>query len=303
MSDLRAFFAPRAAAPAPPPAPTPAPPVTTATARAPKYGRAPGKKMCAHGIKCYRKNPAHFTDEDHPADHPFLVQAAAENPPSAAAPPPPAQPMQATASLPTKRAREEDEADDNTVVAGASPAKATTSAEVSAPSPSSGGGSSSSSSHHAEPIVTAPARPALTSSSALAPYAGGAHERAAWLSRLSSSFLTSFGDDTFDLVELAAKENASQPSAAFAAAGVSLLAPFRLLFGELREADCLTDRGLLTLPNSNRSCASIAAGAAVVVVDPAVPAVRQLAIGATSRPAPLCCLRRALPTLPGKVRV
>ena len=204
--------------------------------------------MCAHGIKCYRKNPAHFTDEDHPADHPFLVQAAAENPPSAAAPPPPAQPMQATASLPTKRAREEDEADDNTVVAGASPAKATTSAEVSAPSPSSGGGSSSSSSHHAEPIVTAPARPALTSSSALAPYAGGAHERAAWLSRLSSSFLTSFGDDTFDLAELAAKENASQPSAAFAAAGVSLLAPFRLLFGELREADCLSDRGLYDPP-------------------------------------------------------
>ena len=43
-----------------------------------KYCRAPGKQMCSFGRTCYRKNPKHFEEEDHPADHPFLCTPADE---------------------------------------------------------------------------------------------------------------------------------------------------------------------------------------------------------------------------------
>ena len=29
--------------------------------------------MCPHGVRCYRKNPAHFADEDHPSEHPLIA--------------------------------------------------------------------------------------------------------------------------------------------------------------------------------------------------------------------------------------
>jgi len=44
---------------------------------APLYTRAPGKPICNFGTKCYRKNPEHFAQYDHPADHPFFIQDAA----------------------------------------------------------------------------------------------------------------------------------------------------------------------------------------------------------------------------------
>ena len=56
--------APRAPSP---PAPRPA---------CPLYARAPGKPACSFGLKCYRKNPSHFTELDHPDTHPLIVQAA-----------------------------------------------------------------------------------------------------------------------------------------------------------------------------------------------------------------------------------
>ena len=44
---------------------------------APLYERAPGKQVCNFGTKCYRKNPEHFAQYDHPADHPYFIQDAA----------------------------------------------------------------------------------------------------------------------------------------------------------------------------------------------------------------------------------
>ena len=38
-----------------------------------QYKRAPGKKLCQFGAKCFQKNPQHWADEDHPDDHPLLV--------------------------------------------------------------------------------------------------------------------------------------------------------------------------------------------------------------------------------------
>eukprot|EP00930_Biecheleria_cincta_P091799 TRINITY_DN8145_c0_g1_i4.p1 TRINITY_DN8145_c0_g1~~TRINITY_DN8145_c0_g1_i4.p1 ORF type:complete len:449 (+),score=86.26 TRINITY_DN8145_c0_g1_i4:31-1377(+) len=43
---------------------------------APCYSRALGKPACAFGVSCYRKNPTHFIEEDHPADHPLIRGAA-----------------------------------------------------------------------------------------------------------------------------------------------------------------------------------------------------------------------------------
>ena len=52
---------------APPPS---APPRATAAL----YARAPGKPMCPHGTKCYRKNSEHFADYDHPAGHELFIK-------------------------------------------------------------------------------------------------------------------------------------------------------------------------------------------------------------------------------------
>ena len=51
------------------------------------YKRAPGQKICNFGTGCYRKNPDHFAQYDHPAEHPLFIQDGA---PLAAPLPPPA---------------------------------------------------------------------------------------------------------------------------------------------------------------------------------------------------------------------
>ena len=40
------------------------------------YCRAPGKPMCQYGTGCYRRNPIHFEQEDHPDEHPLIQQSA-----------------------------------------------------------------------------------------------------------------------------------------------------------------------------------------------------------------------------------
>ena len=40
--------------------------------------RAPGKPMCQYGKGCYREQPSHWQDFDHPADHPKLISRLAE---------------------------------------------------------------------------------------------------------------------------------------------------------------------------------------------------------------------------------
>ena len=69
-----------AASPPSPPSPPPAaaaacpPPAAAASAT---YRRAPGRAPCPYGARCYRTNPAHFVEADHPADHPLVAAAAA----------------------------------------------------------------------------------------------------------------------------------------------------------------------------------------------------------------------------------
>ena len=99
---LTGFFrAPAAAPAAAPPAVAPSPPATVPTGTGPrekkaKYGRAPGQPMCSFGKGCYRKNPVHFQEQDHPDDHPLIVEATAAA--AAGAPPPPATAAAAAAS-------------------------------------------------------------------------------------------------------------------------------------------------------------------------------------------------------------
>eukprot|EP00966_Prymnesium_polylepis_P186710 4328159-Prymnesium_polylepis.1 len=42
------------------------------------YARAPGKQPCEHGLRCYRNNPQHFLDYDHPAEHKKFLKRPAE---------------------------------------------------------------------------------------------------------------------------------------------------------------------------------------------------------------------------------
>jgi len=50
------------------------------------FGRAIGQPMCKHGLACYRNNPSHWREYDHPADHPKLRSSSpiARSQPSAA---------------------------------------------------------------------------------------------------------------------------------------------------------------------------------------------------------------------------
>ena len=43
------------------------------------FAQAPGKPPCKYGLSCYRQNPQHWRDYDHPADHALLVAAASSN--------------------------------------------------------------------------------------------------------------------------------------------------------------------------------------------------------------------------------
>ena len=50
--------------------------VVVRSARGTHYRRAPGQRHCKYGAKCYRKNPKHFEEEDHPAEHPLIARGA-----------------------------------------------------------------------------------------------------------------------------------------------------------------------------------------------------------------------------------
>jgi hypothetical protein len=224
----------------------------TAKVRKPLYARAPGRPACSFGLKCYRKNPDHFRDMDHPSEHPLIVAEAgpstAHTPAAVAAAAPPA-PAAATAAggssqqLGAKRKdppppvwEDDDDLDDASLAAfdieGAAVAsRAPGCKDVSAGAPMLASVPSSSSSSSAQP----PPPP---------PYSSIA-DRPLWHDRLQSSFGTRFGDDVFALLELARRQKPQEPLAAFTAAGVNLLAPFRVLCGAmpLHEASPLAERG------------------------------------------------------------
>ena len=40
----------------------------------PLFSRAPGRPMCKFGAGCYRQNPQHFAEYDHPSDHSLFIQ-------------------------------------------------------------------------------------------------------------------------------------------------------------------------------------------------------------------------------------
>ena len=56
--------------PLPPTSPSPA--GCRSLVRTVAYHRAPGRHPCRHGVQCYRRNPQHWTEFDHPARHPWL---------------------------------------------------------------------------------------------------------------------------------------------------------------------------------------------------------------------------------------
>ena len=243
---------------------------TGARERKATYGRAPGKPACSFGKGCYRKNPKHFAEEDHPDGHPLIAgeaaaAAAAARPPPPAVPPPAALPAAAPPAAPTpnKRPRDEDEdafeaslADYDldaavaaAVAAGASPPGTKTHAAAT-PSPAVAIAS-------AAAVVTA--APSSSSSSGGGTALGGVgvgaryvpgSDRAGWHAQLLAAFLVPFDDDTFELFEVAAREKPHAPSSAWASAGLTLLAPFKVLGGELAAASAtpLSERGAYDPP-------------------------------------------------------
>jgi len=99
----------------------PGPPTSRRQPPVPTYSRAPGRPACPFGINCYRRNPAHFESEDHPAEHPLLAAAnSQQSQQRPAAVPAPA----AAASAPAPAASEESNAGDG---ARAEPASAASS--------------------------------------------------------------------------------------------------------------------------------------------------------------------------------
>ncbi len=230
---LSGFFAAPAKTPAQAPTPTAAP---EACARAPapeatekptpiqhmsaRYTTAPGMPMCKFGTKCYRKNRRHFEQEDHPPDHPLIAGTAC---------------CVQTSVTPAKRPL------DGGADTGARDASA---AGASSSSIGSGGACAplpeAPSSARSDERVAEPAAAALPTDT----YVPGG-ERAPCHAALASAFLVPVADDAFDLFDAAAAARPDAPCAAFAAAGVTLLGPFRLLAGELpcAAASPLTDRG------------------------------------------------------------
>ena len=79
----------------------------------------------------------------------------------------------------------------------------------------------------------------------LAPYTTEI-QRGGWAVQLKETFLTPFRDDLFDLYAVARREQPAAPLTAFTSAGITLLAPFKLLAGEVapHDASCLDDRGV-----------------------------------------------------------
>ena len=221
--------------------------------------------MCSFGAKCYRKNPAHFLELDHPIEHPLICAEIGNNP--AAASSSDVAPVQVP---PQKRARNEavpaaassgwlDDDDDDAFAAydldaatapgtagkvtppascpsarrpDASPSVARASAPPPPPTSSVVGGANGDSASAAR-------------SPPLAPYTTES-QRGAWAAQLKETFLTPFRDDLFELYAVARREQPAAPLAAFASAGVTLLAPFKLLAGEVAPHDtsCLDDRGV-----------------------------------------------------------
>jgi hypothetical protein len=191
------------------------------------YGPAPGKPMCRFGVRCTRKNPAHYDEENHPDDHPFFL------PPSSSAKtadltgrkrPAPATPPEAPervadciASAATDRAP-------------ASPAAAA----PAAPRPA----LSETENTSADTDADGSAAPAAFSTPLPASYS-----REAWRPVLHEAFLTPFADDVFALFELCRSVQPLDPLGALTCGGLTPLAPFRLLAGQASAASPLADRG------------------------------------------------------------
>lgn len=230
----------------------------------PIYGRAPGKPTCSFGKGCYRKNPKHFAEEDHPAEHPLIAAEAAAAPPPPPPPPPapaPAAPAVAaptTAPPPAKRPRDEDDeafeasladfdidaAVANAVAAGATPPSSKTSHAAAASSSSADGAAKSVAAASSSSSASTSAALAAPSAAPASAFVCGS-DRGAWHAQLREAFLVGVGDDAFDVFEHAAQSHPAAPLSAWASAGLTLVGPFRLLAGELAfsAASPLTDRG------------------------------------------------------------
>jgi len=211
------------------------------------YARAPGQPMCRFGTRCYRKNPSHFVEADHPDDHPFFVQAAASS----------------GAGTTRKRGAGDVEQDKDgdkdthkhTLTDVHTDARTETRAQATestdAPSAhrrklthsqsrprAASSTSNAENTHEAAANSTATdghANPTTRAAAAAAPPTPTLptydRDRPAWQERLSSALLVSCPEEVLALYELALTLSNSNPCAAFASAGVHLIGPFQLLAG------------------------------------------------------------------------
>jgi hypothetical protein len=182
--------------------------------------------MCRFGVRCTRKNPAHYDEENHPDDHPFF------RPPASSANtldltgrkrPAPTTPLQAP-----------ERAADSSVCDVTGGAQAPTAAAAGAAPRFNSSAAESSADAEADSGVA----PATLSMPLPASYS-----REAWRPVLREAFLTPFGVDVFVLYELCRSLQPHDPLAALTCAGLTPLAPFRLLAGDASAASPLADRG------------------------------------------------------------
>jgi len=182
--------------------------------------------MCRFGVRCTRKNPAHYDEENHPDDHPLFLP-----PPSSASTadltgrkrPAPRTPLQAP-----ERATDSSASD----VTGDAPAPPAAAAQAASRLPPS----------VAEASADAEADRGVAPTSLPTPLPAS-YSREAWRPVLREAFLSPFADDVFALYELCRSVQAHDPLGALACGGLTPLAPFRLLDGDTSAASPLADRG------------------------------------------------------------
>lgn len=230
--------------------------------------------MCRFGVRCARKNPAHFEEENHPDDHPLFAPSDsaphAQPHPACVYSPAPGKPMcrfgiQCTRKNPT-HFEEENHPDDHPLfsqrpdVAGTTgaiglkrnftnmteglPKRLAVHARDSGASTLASEINPTESESAAVMPMTSRAPPSNISVHELTTPLPTEYTRDMWRPIMREAYLTPFDDDVFVLYELCVSLRPQEPLAALLAGGITPLAPFRLLTGEKSAASPLADRGL-----------------------------------------------------------
>lgn len=221
--------------------------------------------MCSFGSGCYRKNPKHFEEVDHPADHP-LLSTELEQPPlkcarardligpyDAGAAPPAAVEAVESSSVAEATVTPPMDAETQTAMdrVRAPAAAMLTDDAVLDDASLMGFDMDAAIASHQDHGANAASASAATLAGGGGPSTGSAAgrvythcERGHWQALLQQAFRTAVGDDVFALFELCQELNPKSPTRAMRAAGIQMLAPFKLLSSELPSANALSDRGV-----------------------------------------------------------